>query len=177
MFERNSLAIHNAETMRIGLVADTHIPGAAAELPGQVAQAFRGVDLILHGGDIYTPSVLDELERIAPVLAAKGDDDSGELLTDSRVRQEHVLKVGRKRLWLIHMLPTFYTSTLAQEEIEAPDIIVFGHQHAARVKRYGKMLFVNPGSPTYPDYCPGLGTVAILDINSGEAQAHILPLS
>ena len=84
MFERNGLAIHNAETMRIGLVADTHIPGAAAELPEQVAQAFRGVDLILHGGDIYTPSVLDELERIAPVLAAKGDDDSGELLTDSR---------------------------------------------------------------------------------------------
>lgn len=164
--------------MRIGLVADTHIPRAAAELPGQVAQAFRGVDLILHGGDIYTLSVLDELERIAPVFAAKGDDDCGALLIDSRVRYKHVIKVGRKTLWLIHMLPSFYTSTLAQkEEEETPDIIIFGHQHAARVKRYGKMLFVNPGSPTCPNYCLGLGTVAILDINSGEAQAHILPLS
>jgi len=176
MFERNSLAIDTVETMRIGIVSDTHIPGAAAELPEQVAQAFRGVDLILHGGDIYTPSVLDELERIAPVLAAKGDDDNSELLTDSRVRQDHTLKVGRKRLWLIHMLPTFYTSTLVHEEREAPDIIVFGHQHAARVKRYGKVLLVNPGSPTCPDYCPGLGTVAILDIDSGEAQAYIVPL-
>jgi len=170
--------VPSVQPMRIGLVSDTHIPQSVEALPRQVIESFRGVDFILHAGDIYTSSVLDDLESIAPVFAAKGDDDSSTLLIDSRVRYKHVIKVGRKTLWLIHMLPSFYTSTLAQEEEEeTPDIIIFGHQHAARVKHYNGVLFVNPGSPTCPNYCLGLGTVAILDINSGEAQAHILPLS
>ncbi len=57
--------------MLIGLISDTHIPWAVKELPPEVGEAFRGVDLILHAGDIYSHAVLDELERIAPVLAAK----------------------------------------------------------------------------------------------------------
>ena len=61
--------------MRIGLISDTHIPDHADELPEQLKDAFRGVELILHAGDIYTIPVLDELEIIAPVLAAEGDDD------------------------------------------------------------------------------------------------------
>ncbi len=56
--------------MRIGLLSDTHIPEVAGALPYQIAKAFKGADLILHAGDIYTTSVLDNLEHIAPVLAA-----------------------------------------------------------------------------------------------------------
>ena len=55
--------------MRIGLVSDTHIPEVAPAIPGQIAQAFRVVDLILHAGDIYVSSVLDELEYIAIPLS------------------------------------------------------------------------------------------------------------
>ena len=65
--------------MRIGLISDTHIPHDAKAIPPQVKEVFRGVDLILHAGDIYLSSVLDELEEIAPVLAARGDDDSPSL--------------------------------------------------------------------------------------------------
>jgi putative phosphoesterase len=61
--------------MRIGLLSDTHIPDVAEKLPDELMEVFQGVDLILHAGDLYTPSVLDDLERIAPVLAALGDDD------------------------------------------------------------------------------------------------------
>ena len=61
--------------MRIGLISDTHIPDVARAIPRNVSRAFSGVDLILHAGDIQLASVLDELERIAPVLAARGDDD------------------------------------------------------------------------------------------------------
>ena len=48
--------------MLIGLISDTHIPEAASELPPQVYKAFRGVDLILHGGDMHVIDVLDWLE-------------------------------------------------------------------------------------------------------------------
>jgi len=61
--------------IRIGLVSDTHIPKSTHVLPPQVKEAFKDVDLIFHAGDIYVVSVLDELEHLAPVLAAEGDDD------------------------------------------------------------------------------------------------------
>ena len=71
-------------------------------MPAEIAKAFGGVDLILHAGDIYIPSVLDELERIAPVLASGGDDDSGDTLADGRVDWKHVLKLEGRTLWLVH---------------------------------------------------------------------------
>ena len=49
--------------MLVGLLSDTHIPDHAKKLPDQLKEVFRGVDMILHGGDIFAVSVLDELER------------------------------------------------------------------------------------------------------------------
>jgi len=74
--------------MRIGLLSDTHIPEVTRVLPHEVTQAFHDVDLILHAGDIYDPTVLDELERIAPILASEGDDDYWrETKDDRRVKE------------------------------------------------------------------------------------------
>src|SRR3972149_11115317 len=89
--------------MRIGLISDTHVPEVEKEMPARILEVFAGVDLILHAGDIYTPSVLDVLERLAPVLAALGDDDyaSG----DRRVKERHVLELAGQTLWLIHVGP------------------------------------------------------------------------
>jgi uncharacterized protein len=63
--------------MRIGLLTDTHLPSTIRDLWNEVRTAFAGVDLILHGGDIVTPRVLDWLAEIAPTLAARGNNDSG----------------------------------------------------------------------------------------------------
>jgi len=98
--------------MRIGLITDTHIPVAAEELPPEVAEAFEGVDLILHAGDIYRTSVLDDLEHIAPVLAASGDDDPIDTLRDERVKLKHVLEIEGRTLWLVHERPYAFTLSL-----------------------------------------------------------------
>ena len=79
--------------MLIGLVSDTHIPDHAKRLPDELKEAFRGVDLILHGGDIYSVSVLNELETIAPVLAAQGDDDTSFTASDNRVKLKHIIGI------------------------------------------------------------------------------------
>ncbi|MFH1141256.1 MAG: metallophosphoesterase family protein [Chloroflexota bacterium] len=169
--------------MRVGLLSDTHIPDAEKALPPETMEAFRGVDLILHAGDIYIPSVLDELERIAPVLAAAGDDDYGDTLTDERVKQKHILKLQGQTLWLVHQTPYPYTSlsqlsrhSEGRDVHDNPDIVVFGHEHRVLVQRTGDILFINPGSPTFLHYRRGLGTVAILDIDSGQVQVQILEL-
>ena len=52
--------------MRIGLVTDTHVPMPVKELPiAELTEVFRGVDMILHAGDISMPRVLAELEEAA----------------------------------------------------------------------------------------------------------------
>lgn len=169
--------------MRIGLLADTHIPVDATELPPQIAEVFRDLDLILHAGDIYDLSVLDELERIAPVLAAKGDDDSESTLLDPRVKQRQVLRLEGQTLWLVHFKPFYYPTgprraggSTAPKEDDPPDIIVYGHEHCPIVRRPMGVLFVNPGSSTFPDYQARLGTVGILEVNSGEARVDIVQL-
>jgi len=63
--------------MRIGLISDTHIPEACEHLPSRVFEVFRGVDLVMHAGDVYVNRVLDELAEIAPVIAALGNGDEG----------------------------------------------------------------------------------------------------
>ncbi|MBA7664165.1 hypothetical protein ES703_72220 [subsurface metagenome] len=172
--------------MLIGLVSDTHIALPKEVLPPQIKTVFRGVDLILHAGDIWIPSVLDELETIAPVKAAWGDDDmKADLGDDKRMMEGHTLTFEGVTLWLIHEKPRYgllnpeegsYSSKSNDKNPDPPDVVVFGHSHHRTIEHYKGVLLVNPGSPTVPDYIPKLGTVAFLTLNSGKAEARIVQL-
>ncbi|MFC1943127.1 YfcE family phosphodiesterase [Chloroflexota bacterium] len=169
--------------MLVGLIADTHIPDHVKELPQQLERVFHGVDLILHAGDIYVTSVLDQLEYLAPVLAAEGDDDYGAVRKDKRFKNEHILTVEGITIWLLHEyeirsrdgLVKFVTKSWGRPE-KHPDVIVFGHTHRATVENGGNALQVNPGSATFPNYKCELGTVALLTVSSGKAEARIIQL-
>ncbi len=169
--------------MRIGLLSDTHIPNVEKKLPDALTEAFQGVDLILHAGDIYTPSVLDDLELIAPVFAAMGDDDYDleDTVADKRVKEMHILKLEGQTLWLVHVQPYDLKIKRGQTgphsgQNSIPNIIVFGHAHYPMAKRVDNVLYINPGSPTFLHYRRGLGTVGILEINSDGANARIVQL-
>ena len=167
--------------MLIGLISDTHIAFPYQILPHQVADAFRGVDLILHAGDIWIPSVLDELEVVAPVKAAWGDDDmEADLGDDTRMMKEDTLFLDGVTLRMTHVKPSYSLITPKEESSSStedhPDVIVFGHTHFATIEHYKGVLLVNPGSATVPSYLPKLGNVALLSINSGKVTARILQL-
>lgn len=169
--------------MRIGLVSDTHVPQAASHLPAELERALDGVDLILHAGDIFDSTALDQLERIAPVLAARGDGDRGPILRDKRVKWKHIIRVHGQTIWLIHEVWYPYPialwktgRTLAGGDRDIPDVVVFGHDHLTILERQGGILLVNPGSPTFLNYRAGLGTIGLLEVNSGEAEARIMAL-
>ena len=168
--------------MLIGLISDTHIriPGYRAnlsqlwtsELPVQVKEAFRGVDLILHIGDVYAIPILDELETVAPVLACEGDDDPFDIMNDSRVKQKHILNLGGVTIWLAHEIETW--SVDGHEN--PPDVIIFGHTHQAALEKNNGIIRINPGSPTFPAYRNELGSLGLLKIESGKADAKIIQL-
>ena len=63
----------------VGLISDTHIPVRARSLPKEVFKIFEGADFIVHAGDLVDFSIIDELEQIAPVLAAYGNMDGPEI--------------------------------------------------------------------------------------------------
>jgi uncharacterized protein len=170
--------------MIIGLLSDTHVPWEANAVPPEALEVFQGVDLILHGGDIYSHSVLDDLEKIAPVYAAQGDDDYPD--TDKRIQERHVFNLGGKTIYLAHegpynfltsnVLPLWWRNRISQNEYTNPDIIIAGHEHRTIVENFNGILYINPGSPTCLEYKRGLGTVAILELNGGEPKVNIIKL-
>jgi len=175
----------NGGKLLIGLISDTHIAFPNEKLPPQIKDAFPGVDLILHAGDIWIPSVLDELESIAPVMAAWGDDDMpADLGGDSRMLKGYSLILEGVTLWITHVKPRFALLDPDKELYNAqpvgpkepPGVVVYGHTHFAKIEHYDGTLLVNPGSATVPNYVPKLGTVALLTIESGEAEARLVPL-
>jgi uncharacterized protein len=179
--------------MRIGLISDTHIPEACDRLPETVFDALRGVDLVMHAGDVYVNQVLDELAAIAPVIAAIGNGDEGldghrfKLDADDvRVRMAHLVEIEGVRIGLAHALPTPDETServfrnAMQAHFGGPvDVLVMGHSHLEGVTRFGATLVVNPGSATLPRNLVDVpGTVAILEIASGgKVTAEIIRLS
>jgi len=180
------------DRMRIGLISDTHIPEACDRLPAGVFEAFRGVDLVMHAGDVYVNRVLDELAEIAPVIAAIGNGDEGldghrfKLEPDERVKIAHLLEIEGVRIGLAHALPTpdETSERVFQNAMQAHfggpvDVLVMGHSHLEGVVRFGETLVVNPGSATLPRNLVDVpGTVAILEITqSGGISAELITLS
>lgn len=169
--------------MLIGLISDTHIPYDVEKLPENLDRVFGGVDLILHGGDIYRSSVLDELSLIAPVLAASGDDDVGSVLKDERVRDEQILTLEGVVIWLRHIYHYNDWSTYELNGREfwhrsepPPDVLVYGHTHQPAISQSGPVLKITPGSATFPDYKHEPGTVGLLTVKAGKAEGRIIQL-
>jgi hypothetical protein len=82
----------------LGIVADTHVPQRLAQLPDRLADALRGVDLILHAGDITSRQVLIDLEKIAPVQAVAGNAD----LVGHGLPLTRVIDIAGRRIGLVH---------------------------------------------------------------------------
>ena len=79
--------------MRIGLITDTHLPSIIRhldELGPEIAEFLCTVDLILHGGDVTSPIVLDWCEQFAPVLVAQGNNDD---FSDPRMQRRQFLDI------------------------------------------------------------------------------------
>jgi putative phosphoesterase len=149
--------------IRIGVVADTHCPEFLEELPPGLLEGLRGVDLILHAGDVGGPSTLARLREVAPVEAVRGDHDDG--MTELPLWRE--VAVGGRRVVVVHgnrsrlieepatLLGTLSLGTMwvsaglpAHLKRRHPDadVILYGHTHHARVDHLGGTLVFNPGA-------------------------------
>ncbi|OZD55736.1 YfcE family phosphodiesterase [Rhodococcus sp. 06-1477-1B] len=158
---------------RLLLVADTHVPKRARVLPDAVRRAASGVDLIVHAGDWVAASVLDELERIGPVLGVWGNNDGDDLR--ARLPEIARAEIDGVRLAVVHETGA---SAGREKRMDAAfpdaDLLVFGHSHIPwdSVTANGLRL-LNPGSPTDRRRQPAC-TLMTATLAGGEVRDVIL---
>ena len=150
----------------IGLIADTH----GLLRPG-VFDAFAGVELILHAGDVGR-GVLAELGAIAPVLAVSGN-------TDPAGEPELVAAIDREfdgvRVHVSHGHELGSPRPAALLEAYDADVIVYGHTHRQLVHREGTRWVVNPGAAGHRRFnLPA--SVALLRIEGGAVSVELVEL-
>ncbi len=121
--------------MKIGVVSDTH-----GLLRPEVLPALRGVDHILHLGDVGNKSILTSLEKVAPVNAIRGNiDRTGDC---SRLPETEVFLFEGHSLYLLHDIGTLHLDPAAARF----SAVLYGHSHKPRIEHRKGVLYFNPGS-------------------------------
>jgi putative phosphoesterase len=182
--------------MKIGIIGDTHIPLLSPLLPARTAEVFKGLDIILHVGDICELYVLEEFQEMYTLtFAIFGEDDSEDV--QHYLDETRVVSFGERRVGMIHGhqfeeqqqrawggfrrlwepepelldLPSFLLAQFAEDEVHA---IVFGHTHHPYVKMHNGVLLFNPGAALpEPGRRPSIG---ILDVGKRSITGKIVYL-
>lgn len=142
--------------IRIGVLSDTH-----GQLSPSIGSIFRGVERIIHTGDIESPHILTDLARMAPVDAVRGNMDFGKWA--AKLPREEMITVATVTIYALHDL-----STLSLDPAAAGiDVVLSGHTHRAEAYWQGPLLFLNPGSATLPRHGQ-LPSAAVLTIEGGK---------
>ena len=147
----------------LGLISDTH-----GLLRPEALAALEGCERIIHGGDVGAPEVLARLQQIAPVVAVRGNVDSGHL--GRALPYTATVDFYGHAIHVIHILGDL--------ELPPPDgtrAVVYGHSHAPSIEDRDGILYVNPGSAG-PRRFKLPVTVARMWIDEGRLAAEIVDL-
>jgi uncharacterized protein len=135
--------------MRLLLLADTHVPKRARDLPPVVWDEVDAADVVVHAGDWVEPRLLDLLdERARRLVAVFGNNDGPELR--ARLPEVARAEVAGVQLAVVHETGDAQGRERRCSEAYADaDVLVFGHSHIPwdTVTASGLRL-LNPGSPT-----------------------------
>ena len=148
---------------RIGLISDTH-----GLIRPQALVALSGSELIIHGGDIGSPDVLIALEKIAPVIAIRGNNDHAAWAL--KLPDVLSLHVNALRIVVIHNVHELNGSLK-----DGIRVVVSGHSHKPGIMSRDRVLFINPGSAG-PRRFKLPVSVARLIVRGEKARARIVEL-
>jgi len=120
---------------RIGLISDTH-----GLLRKEAVEALRGSELIIHAGDGGKPEILEELRKIAPIVAVRGNVD-----TEAWARalpETAVVEAGAVLIYVLHDVQALDLNPAAA----GFHIVVSGHSHKPGKTEHDGVRYINPGS-------------------------------
>lgn len=150
--------------MKVGVISDTH-----GLLRPEALAALRGSEHILHAGDVGDPAILQQLSRIAPVTAIRGNIDcSGPC---AALPATEAVELDGAFFYLVHALPDLDLDPNAA----GMQAVVYGHSHKAALDWKDGVLYLNPGSAGPRRFSLPL-TVALIETAGGVLRAEIVPL-
>lgn len=117
---------------RVGIISDTH--GLLRE---EVRDRLKNCDAILHGGDIHKQEIVDELKKIAPLYAVRGNADKEWAESLPAILETTLFGI---RIAMVH------NKKELPEELKNTDLVVFGHSHKYTDLKEGNIRLFNPGS-------------------------------
>jgi putative phosphoesterase len=119
----------------IGVISDTH----GLLRPGAI-EALRGVEHILHAGDVGDASILDSLRNVAPVTAIRGNIDVGGPC--SHLPATEVVTLDGHTLYMLHDRQALDLDPVAA----GFSAVISGHSHKPLIEWRHGVLYMNPGS-------------------------------
>lgn len=159
----------------VAVLSDTHLPRGARRLPEACVERLRTADLILHGGDVVTGAVLDELRALGPPVEAVFGNMDEPALKES-LPKEHVTELGGARIGMVHIPgPRAGREERLARRFPGCDAIVYGHTHLPQVERWGETWILNPGSPTDRRGAPA-HSMLLLRVEGGAVEPELVPL-
>jgi putative phosphoesterase len=150
--------------MRIGVISDTH-----GLLRPEALRALRGVQLIIHAGDVGAPEILTQLKTIAPVFAVRGNVD-----TEPWAQELPLTTVVQTAGFHIYVLHSLHDLDL-KPQAAGFDAVISGHTHQPVQRHDAGVLYLNPGSAG-PRRFQLPVTLALLEITKKPWKAEIVPL-
>jgi putative phosphoesterase len=154
--------------VKLGLISDTH-----GFLDPRLTRIFKGVDHILHAGDIGPDFLIAQLESIAPVTAVLGNNDDSTWIPLTQVKL-----LGEVKFLIHHIVtPRALTDELkARVAQEKPDVVMFGHSHQKFDQVVNGVRFVNPGYAGKPKF-GAERSVAVLEIAGKNLELRFVKLT
>jgi putative phosphoesterase len=141
---------------KVGVISDTH-----GLLRPEALRALQGSDLIIHAGDVGDPKILQELSRLAPVVAVRGNIDTSGWSAD--LPETAVTEVGSALIYVLHDVKALDDFLLGRDRPPARQkglvrasrlspqtagiaMVVSGHSHKPLQKERDGIIYLNPGS-------------------------------
>jgi putative phosphoesterase len=163
---------------RLLLLADTHVPARAKDLPERVWSAVADADVVVHAGDWVSVELLDRLEgRSRRLVAVHGNNDGPEIR--ARLPEVARAEIDGVRLAVVHETgPAQGRELRCAAAYPDVDVLVFGHSHIPwDTTADGGLRLLNPGSPTdrrRQPHCTYL-TARVADGALADVELHRLP--
>lgn len=119
----------------LGVISDTH-----GLLRPEALKALTGSNYIIHAGDVGDPAILDELRKIAPVTAIRGNIDHGSWA--NALAETEVVEIAGKIFYVLHHRKQLDLNPNAA----GFNAVIFGHSHQPLIEAVKNVLYFNPGS-------------------------------
>jgi putative phosphoesterase len=153
----------------VGVISDTH-----SKLDEQVLELFTGVNHIIHAGDIGDEELIWQLEKLAPVIAVRGNIDANTMCFPN----ERLAVIQGRTFYIRHQFATVEKMSAAQQRLieqRMPDIVIFGHSHQAYTGNWRGTLLFNPGSAG-PKRFSLPRTVGLIELHEDKISPRIITL-